>query len=313
MAAESCLSDCRDWNRRDEQTLTCGYRVCSARSRHGGGGKREKVMIDPVPPRADTDTVGVAGRAAADDMSAIFGSATRGVTKTPEKGTPTRARTGGSNRIILAVSAATLAVTVAAGIYVGNSVVSVPVTAPAPNTGEQHSRSVELRDAVSRPAVADAGLVPTAPLPATAPVATPEARPSPVAPAVISVAQPTSHDIARSPATARLIPHPTSATAAPSDVATPPAPKRSDCDGDDNLCVAPHVEVAERRVAYAYEQAVRAGARSRDLRGYRGEWDRARNMAIEQPRAALRLYAMITSDLLNLADDAEARNDAAGQ
>ncbi len=110
-----------------------------------------------------------------------------------------------------------------------------------------------------------------------------------------------------------MVPHSTSATAVPSDDATPPAPQRSGCDEDGDLCLAPRVDVAEQRVAYAYEEAVRAGARSRDLRGYRGEWDRARDMAVEQPRAALRLYAMITSDLLNLADDAEARDDATGR
>ena len=63
-------------------------------------------------------------------------------------------------------------------------------------------------------------------------------------------AQPISHDLALSPPTAPVVRHPTSTRTVPSAVATPPAPQRSGCDEDGDLCLAPRVDVAEQRVAY---------------------------------------------------------------
>ena len=65
-------------------------------------------------------------------------------------------------------------------------------------------------------------------------------------------AQPISHDLALSPPTAPVVRHPTSTRTVPCrpQLRRPPAPQRSGCDEDGDLCLAPRVDVAEQRVAY---------------------------------------------------------------
>jgi hypothetical protein len=72
-------------------------------------------------------------------------------------------------------------------------------------------------------------------------------------------------------------------------------------------CFTSRIGLAEQRVADAYDQAAASGVRPRVLRDYRREWERARGEAAKRPPYALRLYAMITSDLHMLTEDAELR------
>lgn len=89
--------------------------------------------------------------------------------------------------------------------------------------------------------------------------------------------------------------------------ANPPAAiaagPRSDCYGDAD-CTNVRLYAADGDVARAYAEATSSGVRVRDLRGYRSEWIRARNVAADRPREALRIYDMVAADLRMLADDA---------
>ncbi|MFK3891260.1 hypothetical protein [Sphingomonas sp. NPDC079357] len=91
--------------------------------------------------------------------------------------------------------------------------------------------------------------------------------------------------------------------------ASPPAAiaarSRADC-YDDTDCTNVRLSAADGDVARAYAEATRSGVRVRDLRDYRGEWIRARNVAAYRPREALRIYDMVAADLRTLADAAVA-------
>ena len=80
---------------------------------------------------------------------------------------------------------------------------------------------------------------------------------------------------------------------------------RADCYGDTD-CTNVRLYAADGDVARAYAEATSSGVRMRDLRDYRSEWNRARNIAADRPREALRIYDMVAADLHRLADDAVA-------
>ena len=258
---------------------------------------------------------GATARAVADDMAAIFGSVGRASADTPVAKRPASARSIKSNRAILAISAGTLAATIAAGLYAGKSVIANPLATPASRVEDRAPQAVGRRTLGASPVVADAVVVAPAPSPAVAlvpaPVSPRETSPLPVAPASPAEPPPLPRAPAFSPAANPMVRHASPATVVPPASSSPAASHPLGCDDDGDACLDSRIDVAERRVADAYEQAVKAGVRPRDLSGYRGEWNRARREATERPRYALRLYAMITSDLLNLADYAELRDGAA--
>ena len=262
--------------------------------------------------RAEPDNAGATTQPVADDMSAIFGSNNRAVTVLPAAKRPANARSAMPNRLILAVSAGTLSATVAAGIYAGKNVIVTPVETSGPRVNGRVLHPFERRELGTPPATADATIAAPVPLqqPAPVTVATPIREASPFSGAPVSTTGPSSlpRTPVPSPVVSPVAHGPSSAIVLPPAASVTASIQRFNCDDDGDPCLAPRAEVAEQRVADAYEQAVRAGVRPRDLRGYRGEWDRARGVAVEQPRYALRLYAMITSDLLNLADEAGARD-----
>lgn len=78
---------------------------------------------------------------------------------------------------------------------------------------------------------------------------------------------------------------------------------RADCYGDID-CTNARLYAADGEVARAYAEATSSGVRVRDLRDYRQEWIRARNVAAARPGEALRIYDMVAADLRMLADDA---------
>lgn len=80
---------------------------------------------------------------------------------------------------------------------------------------------------------------------------------------------------------------------------------RADCFGDTD-CTNVRLYAADGDVARAYAQATASGVRVRDLRDYRSEWIRARTVAADRPREALRIYDMVAADLRALTDDAVA-------
>ena len=273
-------------------------------------------MADPAAFQTGPDQLSATTRAVAGDMAAIFGSGSCTVTVMPTAAGRARARPPMLKRSLLVISAGVLAATVA-GVYAGRTVPASPVAASAPHSGNAAPRRVERRDVV----------------PPSAPDAV-DARPSPFSPPVLP-AKPASMSDAPTPGRvafvaeqlprrATPVPAPSAAPAPvvrqpPAETSPPPAPAAAapasaqdlDCVDDDNFCLAPSIGVAEQRVRNAYEQALSSRVRARDMRGYSDEWVRARKLAVAQPRNALRLYAMITSDLLNLADETEARDGAA--
>ncbi|WP_184505079.1 hypothetical protein [Sphingomonas endophytica] len=98
--------------------------------------------------------------------------------------------------------------------------------------------------------------------------------------------------------------------------ANPPAAmasgSRADCYGDID-CTNARLYAADGEVARAYAEATSSGVRVRDLRDYRHEWIRARNVAAARPSEALRIYDMVAADLRMLADDAVADDRMAWQ
>lgn len=267
-------------------------------------------ITNPLGPQTKPENAGPITRTVAADMSAIFGSSERVTGSTRSTGRSASTRSIMPRRVILAISAGTLAATIAAGIYAGNSVIVAPAVTPPTRVGYRVPRVVaEGRELGSLPVAARtsvAGPVPPPLVPVGAPISVSEPSQETIAP--VTAVEPPPLPRAVSPAVVPVVRRPSPTTALSSAASMPATARRSGCDDDSEECLGPRIDIAEQRVARAFEQAERAGVRRRDLRGYRGEWDRARREVAEQPRYALRLYAMITSDLYTLADDAEARD-----
>ena len=271
-------------------------------------------MTNPASPRSERDDVSSTTRAVADDMAAIFGSEVRAPDHTPSGRRVASGRPYRRRPLIVAVAAGALAATVAAGVFAGRSAIGDPAVPSAARISFRPRRPAKPPELAPVPS-------------ATATATTPSPSLDTVAKATPAFARQTAPEPVIAPSATKLLAVPRAASppsvefpvrqrpslAAVVGPAPPSAaiPRRTGCDEDTGECFASRFETAEQRLDDAYERADAAGVRPGILRGYQREWDRARDEAAEQPRSALHLYAMITSDLYNLADDAEARDDAA--
>ncbi|TCP31822.1 hypothetical protein [Sphingomonas sp. BK235] len=246
-------------------------------------------MTDTPPHRPGDDV--------ADDLAAIFGPGRREAP--PASG---RAAAPPRRRGVALAALGTLGVAgaVVAGVLAGTQAID-PAAVPAPRA----------RVAAARPAAVAPARVVVPPALAPAPqlaAATPPAEADPAAPRKQEPSAPPS-----ATRVAALAP-PRAGSGAPLRVETsarPRAvraalPRRVRC-GDDAACLGERLYAADGAVAGAYAEASDAGVRARLLRAYRGEWLRARDIAADEPREALRVYAMIAADLRMLAEESDAR------
>lgn len=229
--------------------------------------------------------------AVAADMTAIFGAAS---TFTGDRAAPLRATMRArTRRPITAIAAVLIAAAVAAGLLAGRTVPTAPSTPaarphaaarpqPAPSSGQRF----------------DSYALDVFPPAATADVQPPVAASLPVREATASRPPVTAEPpVFRPEATVIQAPQQTEPAAE-----APAAVTRGGCDGAG--CWTEQVEAADDRLGEAFDEAEQAGVRGRTLRQYQREWDRARRRSLDRPDDALRLYAMITSDIRMLTENA---------
>lgn len=249
-------------------------------------------------------------RAVAQDMESIFGAQLRPmapVVPRPEPEVLSRSR----NWARLA-AVGLLSVTAVAGVLAGKSVTASPA-ARSVSTAPARAPSIPPAASVAAPAVAQPAAIPAS-----------EPRPQ-VAAEMAAPAMDTTRIIVAAPAQPAPAPRPRYVAApdgepavapgppapAPVTYREPPAPAPTrivvDCDRDPQACFAARLEWADRRTGEAFEDAAAAGVRPKTLREYRSEWNRARGEADSRPGEALRILAMITHDLKQLTNDADAR------
>lgn len=256
----------------------------------------------------------------ADDMAAIFGEGQRAGDETlrradPHVGAPQGTRQRSRPLIVTLLSVAGLAATIGTGVVVGNSVGAAnadpsarPTTvaarpAPMPASGAENRTPtpMALPPEVMPDAMVASAAPPDLPASATAVARPPKQAMAASTPPRLAFRE-TRDDGERPDVSFRRIPR-----VIQDQPANPPAAiaagPRSDCYGDAD-CTNVRLYAADGDVARAYAEATSSGVRVRDLRGYRSEWIRARNVAADRPREALRIYDMVAADLRMLADDA---------
>jgi hypothetical protein len=259
----------------------------------------------------------------ADDMAAIFGEGQREVDEASRRAARhVGARQGKRSRsrpmIVTLLSVAGFAAMIGTGVVVGKNTVG------AANVGPSRPKTIAARpapmpasrsegrtlapmalppEAMSDPMVASAT---PADLPATATATATTIAERPVQANTASApprfeSRNTRGDDERADVSFRRTPR-----VIQDQPANPPAAiaagSRAECYGDTDCTLY----AADGDVARAYAEATSSGVRARDLRDYRSEWIRARNVAADRPREALRIYDMVAADLRTLADDAVA-------
>ena len=261
------------------------------------------------PEHGSSARIGIAAeaRAVASDMTAIFGASAPTIVAPG----PTPRPRSHARKSLGQIALAAAGVAIAAGIYLGRSVPTAPAAPPtaraqpapraqppSPRVEEVGAYALDLLPPPSASPSSASGPVPALPtavpreLPSAAmptaaprdPTLPPRVAPEPSLEAPAPIARP---------------------EAAPAQVAEPPAPAatRSEACVDD-ACLFDRVQSADRQLSDAFARADAAGVSGRTLRLYEREWKRAYRLAGDRPREALRLYAMITSDVRNLTLDA---------
>ncbi|MBB4153220.1 hypothetical protein GGQ80_001108 [Sphingomonas jinjuensis] len=245
----------------------------------------------------------VLARHVADDLSSIFGEDRR-LRETIDDLAPVKAAVAPSasrKPLMALIGVGALAVMVTGGLIAGNEATG---GTPAPAYRTQIATPAPTP---VQPVVALAAATPPAPAETMAaePFAGAE-REAPAAPSRLVRARDVGGDVRR-PEVA--LPAPARPFDATDEALVPtvvvPA-RRLTCD-DRGDCPDTPLLAADRQVADAYNDAIGAGVRNRDLRDYRAEWIRARTRAAGDPQGALRIYGMVAADLTTLAQEAAAR------
>lgn len=259
--------------------------------------------MHPAQHRPNGDDVGTIMRSVSEDLVAIFGPGIRALEHMPGVRRSARVRSGRRRQALAAIAAGVLATAVVAGMFAGRSATEAFTTARAPRVGDQ----------TSRPMKSPSSATAISKFPAQTPIASLVAVPIPVAQTALisatSRAANMSSAVLSPPAPSSVttvVSKPSRSVSRETAIGVPVIAQQSSYDDEADGGFASRVDLAEQRLADAYDRALAVGVRPNILRGYRREWDRARREAAEQPQASLRLYAMITSDFYNLVDDAEA-------
>lgn len=261
----------------------------------------------PPPGHADRFDSATIARHVADDLGSIFG-ADRRPDEPPIAGSsaiaaePVRAS---RKPLVALIGVGALAVMVAGGLVAGNEATG---GTPAPT---ERTRIASPAPVPAQPVVALTAAAPPAPIEATAaaPVATVD-REAPVArPRVMPERFVGNED--RQPLDLLPVPARPFYPAADETEPTVVVPARRVSCEERGDCPDTALLAADRQVANAYNDAISAGVRNRDLRDYRAEWIRARSRAAGDPQGALRIYGMVAADLNTLAQDAATRPDVA--
>jgi hypothetical protein len=246
-------------------------------------------------------------RHVADDLGSIFGADRRADESLVDAPATIAVEPPHASRkpLMALIGVGALAIMVAGGLVVGNEATG---GTPAPR---ERVRVASPAPVPAQPVVALTAATPPAPMAemAAEPVATveplaPVARPTLTRERVVPDAERRPLDLL--PAPARPF-YPAVDETEPTVVV--PA-RRVTCEerGD---CPDTALLAADRQVASAYDDAIGAGVRNRDLRDYRAEWIRARSRSAGDPQGALRIYGMVAADLHTLAQDAANRPDVA--
>lgn len=258
----------------------------------------------------------------ADDMAAIFGEGQRAGDEALRRADPHAGALQGKRLrsrplIVTLLSVAGFAAMIGTGVVVGNSVGAAnvdpsarPTTVaarPAPTPASRSESRTATPMALPPEVMPDAMVASAAPVdvPASATVVAklPKQAMTASVPPRLAFRE-TPGDGERPDVSFRRSPRVIQDQSTNPPVAIAAGP-RTDCYGDAD-CTNVRLYAADGDVARAYADATSSGVRVRDLRGYRSEWIRARNVAADRPREALRIYAMVAADLRMLADDAAA-------